>query len=168
MGRNKLGKFEDLLQFKNVLENFDERISEAQAVIKSNELPKIYGVEFQLEQLLSNLISNSLKYRKQNNPTKIKITSKIVKYSKVKKDLHLSRSRYLILKISDNGIGFEKAYGEKIFQMFQRLHSKNEYSGTGLGLSICEKIVQNHHGHIYAKGYPGEGATFKIYLPYSA
>lgn len=68
--------------------------------------------------------------------------------------------------VSDNGIGFEPKYSAKIFELFQRLHSKNVYSGTGIGLALCKKIVQNLGGLITAESQPGKGATFKFYLPY--
>ena len=73
--------------------------------------------------------------------------------------------RYYHLTISDNGIGFETKYNEKVFDLFKRLHSLNEYSGTGIGLSICKKIVENHKGFITAHGVPGTGTTFNVYLP---
>ena len=73
--------------------------------------------------------------------------------------------RYWKIIFSDNGIGFEQQYADRIFELFQRLHSRFEYEGTGIGLAICKKIVQNHKGFIYADGKPGQGATFAIYLP---
>jgi len=70
-----------------------------------------------------------------------------------------------MLTISDEGIGFDQEHAEKIFELFQRLHRKEEYPGTGIGLAIIKKIIQNHHGVIKAKGSPGKGATFEIYIP---
>ena len=72
---------------------------------------------------------------------------------------------YWKITFSDNGIGFEQQYADRIFELFQRLHSRFEYEGTGIGLAICKKIVQNHKGFIYADGKPGLGASFVIYLP---
>jgi signal transduction histidine kinase len=69
------------------------------------------------------------------------------------------------IEVSDNGIGFDERYLEKIFQMFQRLHNKDTYSGTGIGLAICKKIAENHNGLITAKSVPGEGSTFTVFLP---
>ncbi|RYZ15458.1 MAG: hypothetical protein EOO16_27365, partial [Chitinophagaceae bacterium] len=73
--------------------------------------------------------------------------------------------RYHVLRVADNGIGFDNTYSEKIFQMFARLHGKNEYSGTGVGLSIVKKVVEHHYGFIRAQGTPGEGALFEVFLP---
>jgi signal transduction histidine kinase len=73
--------------------------------------------------------------------------------------------KYYRITISDNGIGFDPRYDDKIFDLFQRLHSKNKYSGTGIGLAICKKIIENHDGFITAHGEPDKGATFIVYLP---
>jgi signal transduction histidine kinase len=77
----------------------------------------------------------------------------------------LKKKRYCHIRFSDNGIGFDQKYSKKIFDVFQRLHAKNDYSGTGIGLAIVKKIVENHNGMITASGVPGLGATFDIYLP---
>ena len=151
-----------------VEEEMSERIVELNAKINSDKLPKILGIEFQLIQLFTNLIGNSLKYTKQNVPPEINISSQIVPFSKIDKGLNLSRSSYVVLRFQDNGIGFGAQYKEKIFEIFQRLHSKNEYSGTGLGLAICRKIVNAHNGIIRASSTSGKGSIFTVYLPYSA
>jgi signal transduction histidine kinase len=72
---------------------------------------------------------------------------------------------YHCIEITDNGVGFDEKYTERIFQVFQRLHGKNEFAGTGVGLAICEKVVANHGGAITAHSQPGQGATFRVYLP---
>ena len=151
----------------HVLDNLEERIRETNTVVFADKLPSIFGIEFQLEQILTNLLSNSIKYRKADISPKIWITSEIIKFENVNSKFQLPRSQYLMIKIKDNGIGFEKEYAEKIFEMFQRLHVKHEYSGTGLGLSIAKKIIQNHKGHIEASAIPDKGAIFTIYLPYT-
>lgn len=153
---------------ENVQEDLAERISELGATIHAEPLPSVAGIKFQLEQLFSNLIGNALKYKKSDTAPVVEISSEILSYSKIDSSLALPRSRYLKLQFKDNGIGFDPEHKEKIFDIFQRLHSKNEFSGTGLGLAICRKIVQSHSGAIKAEGVAGQGATFTVYLPYSA
>ena len=79
--------------------------------------------------------------------------------------IDLSERVFHLIEISDNGIGFEQEYADRIFEMFQRLHGKTEYAGTGVGLSIARKVVDNHNGYIWAKGQPGVGATFYVLFP---
>jgi PAS domain S-box-containing protein len=122
-------------------------------------------ISFQFRQLISNLISNALKFKKSNVPSHIKITCKIVKGSKLIHQKMEEERNYCHIKIADNGIGFENRYSEKIFEVFQRLHGKAEYDGTGIGLAIVKKIVDNHHGIITAIGKKDKGAIFDLYLP---
>ncbi|MEP2281065.1 ATP-binding protein [Maribacter sp.] len=150
---------------KNVLEDLGERINDLDAKIESVSLPVVNGVQFQLEQLFANLIGNSLKYIKEGVQPNIKILGSIVSGNKTEVDTLLPSINYVKLQFIDNGIGFEKKYQEKIFEIFQRLHGKTEFSGTGLGLSICKKIVQSHNGTILAKGELDKGAEFTVYLP---
>ena len=141
-----------------------EVVEEKKAVIEANGLPELNVIPFQLEQLFANLIGNSLKFSKTGVAPQIFIRFEIVdgKTIGINGD---TEERYYSFSISDNGIGFETKYNEKVFDLFQRLHSRNEYSGTGIGLSICKKIIENHKGFITARGEPGIGATFTIYLP---
>ncbi|MDF4203822.1 ATP-binding protein [Maribacter sp. SA7] len=150
---------------KNVLEDLGERINDLNAQIESVSLPVVNGVQFQLEQLFANLIGNSLKYVKEGVQPNIKILGSIVSGNKTEVETLLPSINYVKLQFIDNGIGFEKKYQEKIFEIFQRLHGKTEFSGTGLGLSICKKIVQSHNGTIMAKGELDKGAEFTVYLP---
>jgi len=148
----------------NVLLDYDLMITERKGKITSEKLPEIDGIPIQLHQLFSNLISNSLKFAK-NDPV-INISSATLKANDMAHYPFLNPSvRYIELQFSDNGIGFNQEYADKIFEVFQRLHEKSEYSGTGVGLALCKKIVANHHGYIYAKGMPGEGSVFYVYLP---
>ncbi|WP_339628341.1 ATP-binding protein [uncultured Maribacter sp.] len=149
----------------NVLDDLGERIENMDAAVASDALPVVNGVQFQLEQLFANLIGNSLKYVKQQTKAKIQIKSEIVSRNELPPELLSFGGSYVKLQFIDNGIGFEKKYEEKIFEIFQRLHGKTEYSGTGLGLSICKKIVQTHNGLIQAKGEIDKGAEFTVYLP---
>ena len=150
---------------KNVLEDLGERINDLNAQVDSVSLPVVNGIQFQLEQLFANLIGNSLKYVKEGVQPNIKILGSIVSGEKSSVENLLPSINYVKLQFIDNGIGFEKKYEEKIFEIFQRLHGKTEFSGTGLGLSICKKIVQSHNGTIMAKGEKDKGAEFTVYLP---
>ena len=133
--------------------------------INVSKLLSLYVIPFQFKQLINNLINNSIKYADPDRKLKIKIASEIVSGSNIK-EAHLnSMKKYCKLTLADNGIGFDPQYSELIFDIFQRLHGKNDYPGTGIGLAICKKIVQNHDGVITARGKPGEGAEFYIYLP---
>jgi len=149
----------------DVKNDLHELIEEEHVVIKTSKLPVLNIVALQFSQLFSNLIINGIKYRKPGIDPVIKITAEIIAASEIQLPDSFTDERYWLIKISDNGIGFEQAYADKIFELFQRLHGRNEYEGTGIGLAICKKIVQNHHGFIEAVGQPGVGSTFNIYLP---
>ncbi|RYY41664.1 MAG: PAS domain S-box protein [Chitinophagaceae bacterium] len=139
-----------------VLEDLELDIQDKQADIHVQPLPVISGYRRQLQQLLQNLVSNSLKYSKKGVPPRIAISAS---------ERSEGGIRYQVLRVQDNGIGFDNAYKEKIFHMFARLHGKHEYSGTGVGLSIVKKVVENHRGMIRADGSPDEGAVFEVWLP---
>ncbi|AOZ98372.1 hypothetical protein BIW12_02330 [Flavobacterium commune] len=149
----------------NALSELSENIAEKKAVIHFEKLHSIQGIQFQLEQLFINIISNSLKYSKTDEAVIMDINSKKVKAFKVPKLKDDSKKEYLKITFKDNGLGFEQEYAEKIFLLFNRLHGKKEYPGTGVGLAICKKIVENHKGYIFAKGKVNQGAEFEIYLP---
>jgi signal transduction histidine kinase len=149
----------------NVLEDLGERICETNASIKADKLPEINGVQFQMEQLFSNLIGNSLKYMAEETVPVVAIKHSRVKVDAINQIPKLTAGTYHKLQFIDNGIGFDDQYGERIFEIFQRLHGKNEYTGTGLGLAICKKIVEAHNGIITATSKNTEGAVFTVYLP---
>jgi len=142
-----------------------EIISEKNANIESGPLPTL-GVEpGQFRQLFTNLISNSLKYARKGIIPVIKISYELSTWSDTNRP---ERTKlYHVIHFADNGIGFKQIYADKIFELFQRLHTRVEFEGTGIGLSICRKIIQNHQGFIKATGEPGRGAEFHIYLPAS-
>jgi len=149
---------------ENAKQDVAEIISEKKAIITSAMLPTASVIPFQVQQLFLNLLSNSLKYSKNDTPPIINVAYDKVK---TKEDVQLNKatkSSYHKITFSDNGIGFEQKYADRIFEIFSRLHDKGEYSGTGVGLSICKKIVENHQGFIYAQGEPHIGAIFTIYL----
>ena len=159
-------KIELNLILEKVLEDLSEVIKEKKADIQITSLPSLYGTVFQFEQLFNNLLSNAIKYSKHNTAPEIKVSGRIVDYHSIEETLHLPKSRYAIISVADNGVGFDPKQSKKIFQLFQRLHQKNAYEGTGLGLAICKKIVENHHGKIMVQSVPGEGTQFDVYLPY--
>lgn len=144
-----------------------EIILEENAQITADPFPEINVIPFQIQQLFFNLLSNSLKYKSAERSPVIKITYDKVKASENPENLKPIKSHYHKITYTDNGIGFDNEYAEKIFVLFNRLHNKDEYSGTGIGLSICKKIVENHQGFITASGEPNVGATFTIFLPVS-
>ena len=153
------------LVLSDVMEDLGERISETQASIKVDKLPEINGVQFQMEQLFSNLLGNSLKYIDDDTVPMVRITHSTVSLDAINSIHNLPDGKYHKLEFIDNGIGFDDQYGERIFEIFQRLHGKNEYSGTGLGLAICKKIVEAHNGAILGTSKNNEGAVFTVYLP---
>jgi len=140
-------------------------IQDTGATVVVNPLPIINGIPFQMEQLFTNLIGNSLKYGKKGVVPKILLESQRVHRNQITEDFVKKSKNYHKISIVDNGIGFDPKNVDKIFELFQRLHGRSEYSGTGIGLSICKKIVENHNGYIRATGEVGLGATFYIYLP---
>ncbi|MCF6128749.1 CHASE3 domain-containing protein [Flavobacterium sp. AS60] len=151
--------------FENAKSDLLQSIEEKNAVIKNEKLPTMTVIPFQIQQLFANLIGNSLKYSKADIAPKIKISCKRVIAFEEELIPKKTKDKFYKITFTDNGIGFEQEYAEKIFILFNRLHNKNEYVGTGIGLAICKKIVENHKGFIFAEGKPNVGATFTIYLP---
>ncbi|MBC7553154.1 MAG: PAS domain-containing protein [Taibaiella sp.] len=150
---------------EEALHPLDQKLDESNMVLEVTELPLARVVPTQFRQLFQNLASNSLKFVRPGVVPHIKIswcyhTSKAVEqYNLVKAE------KYLQIDFSDNGIGFDNQYAQKIFTIFQRLHGRAEYEGTGIGLAICKKIVENHSGVIFATGYPNLYAIFSIIIP---
>lgn len=139
-----------------VLDDLSLAIEEKKAIIKVQPFKREYEVvDSQMRQLFQNLISNALKFSKKDVVPQITITNTTEK---------IDRIEYLKITFEDNGIGFDQAYAEKIFSVFQRLHGRQEYPGTGIGLAICQKICENHDGYIEANSEEGKGAKFTIYL----
>jgi len=141
-----------------------DTILEKNAIIEAVELCPANIIAFQFRQLLYNLISNALKFSHPDIPSHIIIKSRIVKGSKLNNEKLSPEKNYCHITIKDNGIGFEPHFSERIFEVFQKLHSKEVYSGTGIGLAIVKKIVENHNGIIVATGELNKGATFDIYF----
>lgn len=145
-------KFNTENALKNALLNLSSLIIECNAEITYDSLPVILGDESQITRLFQNLIGNALKFRKKGvNP--------LIHISTDKKDTEY------VFSISDNGIGIEKEYTDKIFEVFKRLHTIGEYEGAGIGLAIVKRIVNRHGGHVWVKSKYGEGSTFYFTIP---
>jgi PAS domain S-box-containing protein len=154
------------LTIESILSDLEMKIQDVDAQITMMPMPTLNALPTQMQQLFQNLITNALKFVKQNEKPVISIEA----YEADLKEISLlgipfKNSKYYKIVISDNGIGFDAEYAEKIFLIFQRLHGRSEFEGTGLGLAICKKIVDNHHGYIVAKSEKNKGATFTVYLP---
>ena len=141
---------------KSALNNLNTAICENNAEITCENLPKIMVDKRQMIQLFQNLIGNAIKFRKPECPPKIHI--------KAHKDKN--KNEY-IFSVADNGIGMEPQYAERIFTIFQRLHTKEEYEGTGIGLAISKKVVELHSGRIWVKSKLGKGSTFYFMIPFN-
>lgn len=155
---------EDLM--KDIVDDQEESMSSVKASVQVQSLPIVWGNASQLSQLFQNLLSNAIKFSKPDVVNHIRITSGKVSNEEVLALNGLNPQRsYSWIDVQDEGIGFESEYSDRIFQMFQRLHSKDQYRGTGIGLAICRKVAENHQGIITATGTPNVGTTFRIYLP---
>ena len=150
----------------NVLSDFEWTIKQKNISIHASPLPTIEAIPIQMNQLLYNLINNSIKFLKKNVESKIEITSRllaeadIIRYPSLK-----SSGPYHEISVCDNGIGFSQQYAEQIFLIFQTLNHKSSYGGYGIGLALCKRIVENHNGIIFGRGRENEGATFTFILP---
>jgi two-component system, sensor histidine kinase and response regulator len=151
---------------KSVEDDFNDLLEKKKAKIIVTHLPKVKVVPFQIRQVFHNLISNALKYSSRERPPEIHITSETLRGGDIKELDLPAQQTYCHIAITDNGIGFESQYKEKIFEMFQRLHGRSEYSGTGIGLALVKKILNNHKGAITASSIVDQGSTFNIYLPH--
>lgn len=150
----------------NIVDDLELLIDQKQASVAYDGLPVVEAVPLQMSQLFGNLISNALKFTRSGVDPVISVSAAKLDKAALKSYPMLdARCAYHHLQVSDNGIGFEQLYAEQIFEIFQRLHGKKEFEGTGIGLAMCKKILQNHHGHIYATSTEGQGATFHILIP---
>jgi signal transduction histidine kinase len=141
----------------DVVSDLEGRIGQVDGRVDIGPLPSVEADPVQIRQLLQNLIGNALKFHRPQVPPVVKVTGRMITSPAGKPLCELT--------VSDNGIGFEEIYLDRIFNVFQRLHGRNEYEGTGMGLAIARKIVERHAGTITARSKPGEGATFIIQLP---
>lgn len=153
------------LVIKEVIADLDLKIADTHTEIVADILPSTQGVASLVKQLFNNLISNSIKFRKEGINPIIKITTQpLDKPTQIAVGLPADKA-YFQIDVADNGIGFEQQYAERIFKIFQRLHGKGEYAGSGIGLAISKKIVEYHNGFLFANSKLDCGAKFTIYLP---
>ena len=137
---------------KDVLSDLELRIEQVHGNVEAAKLPSIDADPSQMRQLFQNLIANALKFHRKDTAPLIKIEATL-------------QPGRCVLSVSDNGIGFDEKYLDRIFTIFQRLHGKQEYEGTGVGLAVCRRIAERHGGTITAKSSPDNGATFFVSLP---
>ncbi|MFH0920629.1 MAG: ATP-binding protein [Fibrobacterota bacterium] len=140
--------------FKQAVKNLEIAIAEKQAQVIGHPLPTVMADQNQLVQLFQNLIGNAIKFCKEKTP-----------------EVHVSakpENKHWLFSVKDNGIGIAPEQRERIFQIFQRLHTREEYEGTGIGLAVCKKIVERHDGTIWVESEPGKGTTFLFTIPGTA
>ena len=142
-----------------VVEDLEGRIELVKGRVEVGTLPVINAEPLQMRQLLQNLIGNALKFRRPEAPPVVKVEAQILA------DPDTPDKKLCRLTVSDNCIGFDEKYVDRIFNVFQRLHTRNEYEGTGMGLAIVRKIALYHGGDVTAKSKPGEGSTFIVTIP---
>ncbi|SDB62909.1 two-component system, chemotaxis family, CheB/CheR fusion protein [Flavobacteriaceae bacterium MAR_2010_188] len=151
---------------RDLLPDFEVLIEEKNAQIDISPLPTIKSIPHQISQLFYNLINNALKFSNKAIPPKIEISTKELDPKEIELYRGLNEhQKYIEILVKDNGIGFDKKYGEHIFKIFQRLNKPREYQGTGIGLALVKRIVDNHKGLIFADSKEGEGAEFHVILP---
>lgn len=164
-------KATDLVDITSVLQNvwvdFELAVQEKNAKIVIEKLPIVKAVRLQMNQLFYNLVSNSLKFTNPEIEPKISVSSTLVSHEYLAgyTTSPLLETNYHHIVFTDNGIGFEKNYENRIFEIFKRLHTQNIYPGSGIGLALCKRIILNHNGVLFAESEPGKGSTFHIFLP---
>lgn len=145
-----------------VIARYQDSIDGLGGIVRCGRLPVVKGIAFQLRQLFDNLLSNAIKYRSTDRLLTVVITASPVEVPEMT-DVY-GAERYVRIEFRDNGIGFPPEMSEKIFNMFERLHRRDEYSGTGIGLAICRRVMDNNRGFIRARGTPEEGSVFELYF----
>jgi signal transduction histidine kinase len=135
-----------------VVSDLETAIQAAGGTVEIGDLPNVVVDEPQIRQLLQNLISNAIKFHRPDVPPVVRVDS-------------TTKGRFAEVSVSDNGIGFDPRYANRIFRVFERLHGRGEYPGTGIGLALCRKIAERHGGSVTVDSNPGEGSVFTVTLP---
>jgi PAS domain S-box-containing protein len=148
----------------DLLSDLEGRLQQTEGTVHVGPLPVVRADPLQMRQLFLNLISNALKFHRPGVPPEVHVESRFLDDTPRPGADGAGASRCEIA-VRDNGIGFDEVYRDRIFQVFQRLHGRQEYDGTGVGLAICRRIVERHQGQITARSAPGDGATFLVTLP---
>jgi signal transduction histidine kinase len=138
--------------FDQAVANCQASIEQANAAVSCQPLPTVLGDRMQLVQLLQNLIGNAVKFRRPDAPPDIRVSAR-------------RENGHWLFQVQDNGIGIPASQAERIFQIFQRLHTREAYPGTGIGLALCKRIVQRHGGRIWVESKVGEGSSFSFTIP---
>lgn len=165
--RNNTFTLADLDPILNAVRaDLEDELMEKKGLLSIQTLPSgVRIVPHQIQQLFTNLIGNAIKFAQPDVPPAIYINCQVEKGRDVLEVALSADKNYYCIRVSDNGIGFEPRYNEKIFDIFYKLHDRETYKGTGVGLAICKKILENHDGAIIASGDASGGATFRVYLP---
>ena len=143
---------------REVVSDLEIKIEQTGGEVVLGKLPVIDADPLQMRQLFQNLIGNALKFKKPDTPPHVEVFA-------ATDNGKVTEQEFVELVCTDNGIGFDQKYAERIFEVFQRLHGRSEYEGTGIGLAVCRKIVERHSGDITVESVPGEGTRFTVKLP---
>ncbi len=145
------------------LRSLQAAVEESDAVVTYNPMPTVMADSLQLEQLFQNLLNNAIKFR-SDEPPRVHVSAERIENSKICIP-HSEIETGWVFSVRDSGIGIDPEYADRIFVIFQRLHTREEYPGTGIGLALCKKIVERHGGRIWVESQPGKGATFYFIMP---
>jgi len=150
-----------------VVSDLDGRLQQSGGQVEIAQLPIILADPLQMRQLLQNLIGNAIKFQRPDVPPLVRVSSRMISGPCSDGDTRSQPARCELI-VADNGVGFDAAYSEQIFELFQRLHGRDQYEGTGMGLAICKKIAERHGGAISVTSTPGQGSRFVVQLPVAA
>ena len=150
---------------QEVVSDLEARIEQIGGRVEVSRLPIVEADRLQMRQLLQNLISNALKFHREEEEPVVRVYSELLQEWEEEGSGRIADRRAYQIFVEDNGIGFDEKYLERVLAPFQRLHGRDAYEGTGMGMAICRKVVERHNGYITAKSIPGQGATFIVTLP---